>query len=533
MGADYVHASMKSAQKKDYISCQGESGSCAFGASRVHYYEYEAAPQPSFEDVIRRVAERDAKRGIIPIENSRSGIISEPVMLLARHDAIVVAEHHQPIRHHLMVPRAWVEATAGKEVCDLLEQNAIPPTQREQLMRALLSQVTAVYSDEQGFRQCDRGLKTKVAGAERRLTSCTAKAARIIAHEADSAKLGKSEIPAYAAIASEECVTMYRNVRLVSDLNDDSLNMTRYVTISREEPSAAQLFTDLDVKTILWELGADLDRLFENGELATLLEKAREQHGLMESDANSSQPGQTRKAEARILRDYLADKGPGVVKQIAPPGPISRKLDDIAKNIRLHSDKGEEALKRLLRDQKYQSRMRSVFIIRSSDPKVTLAEIVGSFYGRDRAKKNDPFALRVIAELPNPPDSKDGGLGIIAEANGTLLGAGERFKKKKNASGSFHPNGAAATPLEQVLRTIARKLPKSEIRILGTFAKEPTRFGHEVLVGAKIDAAPTLGDLRPERRTMFGSIAPRRAVHGVVAGVVVLAAIAAFLFQGL
>ena len=64
------------------------------------------------------------------------------------------------------------------------------------------------------------------------------------------AKLNKQEIPALAAIASEECATMYRNIRLVSGINDDRANTTRYVAVSRDEAKAAQIVTDIDVKAI-------------------------------------------------------------------------------------------------------------------------------------------------------------------------------------------------------------------------------------------------------------------------------------------
>lgn len=517
---------------KGFISCQGESGSCAFGASRAHHYDNLPAPQPSFEDVIRRVAERDAMRGILPIQNSRSGLIQDPVMLIARSDLFVVSEHYQRIRHHLLVPRLWVESVTNAQALadleklsaepDLLKRSPELAARYEQLVRALLSQITAVYADEQAFRQCDRGLKIYLSAAERRVTSCTAKAARVIAHESDMAKLAKKEIPAYAAIASEECAQMYRNLRLFPDLNDDPGNTTRYVVIEREEAKPSQILEDLDVKTILHELNGDIERVFEADELKDSFEEARKAFQLMQSDAESSQPGQLRNAMARILRAHLCECDRGALRRLVPGGKLLAKLERLHAQVQDHKLRGEERagearLRARLSDAKYQDRLRSMFIIRAGNPKTQLADLMKPFYRR----KGRAFDLRIIAELPKTfalagAAAEEMGIGIVAEANGSLHGAFERFRKKRGGRGLpslAYAHCGGGTPLEAVLHEIQKSDPKAEIRILGTFAKDPKGFTAQEAAQIASESRSLLADWRPSRLThgegegLMGSLA--------------------------
>lgn len=509
---------MSGVEKKGYISCQGESGSCAFGASRVHYFNYTAAPQPSFEEVVRRVVERDAQLGILPIQNSRSGLIGEPLTVLARSDLFIVAEHYQPIRHHLMVNAAWVESVASPEIRKKLEDyttlersgkplDAAEKAEHDQITRSLLSQITAIYSDEQGLKQCDRGLKIALAGAERRLTSCTAKASRVIAHETDMAKLNKQELPGFAAIASEECATMYKNIRLVSDINDDKANTTRYVAVSREEAKPSQLLADIDVKALLFALSTeDLDALFEIEPLRSRLEALSDEFGFGES---SFRAGQVGTARARLLREYLGGDKDALQKLLdhldfPAQRRIKPKLEPIAQQIRDHVSRsqGKEAesrLKELLKTRRYNDKLRSIFIIRARNAQVKQADIIRALVEK-AAKLKNPIEFNVVTELPKPIDDPEEGLGLVVEADGSLLGV--KIGKKKETSGGLFSEGYQSGDLERLLHDLdtlplngvqtrkGGKPIKLSIKVLGTFAKDPRRFGVSAQADASIRAEP-------------------------------------------
>ena len=520
--------------RKGYISCQGESGSCAFGASRVHYFNYTAAPQPSFEEVVRRVVERDASLGVLPIQNSRSGLISEPLTVLARSDLFVTAEHYQPITHHLMVSQAWVKSVTNQDAYDdLLILNGKPEkdltagerAKLDQIRRSLLSQVTAIYSDEQGLRQCDRGLKISLAGAERRLTSCTAKASRIIAHETEKAKLDDEELPAYAAIASEECATMYKNIRLLSPINDDKANTTRYVAISREEAKAAQIVADIDVKALIGLLGQweeedrdirDEDKklvaqIFSVEPLQTQFNALSDEFGFGDS---SFRAGQVATARARLLRAFLGgdkDALQTLMDRLDFPAQrrLKMKLEPLALQIREHIVKGEgkegeQKLKELLRSKKYNDKVRSLFIIRAKSANTKQADILKALVEKAGRTRRERIEFNIITELPRPIDARDEGYGLVMEADGSLLGASKALAKKKASSEFAWGFGSAPEPEPSDLERVLREMVDSEkvtVGVLGTFARDPRRFG--------VAATQTVAE-KPSRKSGSGKLSGNR-----------------------
>lgn len=488
---------MGSMEKKGYISCQGESGSCAFAASRVHFYDYHSAPQPSFEEVIRRVSEGDAKLGLLPYMNSRSGLISEPMRLVEKPSfkLWITGVYDHRIRHHLMVPRRWIESVpAGKERMAMLDAldarlrdnpfdlQAI--TQKETVARPLLAQLTAIYSDEQGLRQCDRNLKINVVAAERRLTSCTAKAARIIAQEIDTAKHKEAALPPYAAIASEDCASMYENFPLVRDINDDPQNTTRYFSVSTKEPTAADILRDLDIKRLLRASDSrqdlteeDLAVLFSVEPLKKDLDARRHGYGFDEAAEKS---GQLRVAEVHLLRDFLANNSWDQVENVLlgklpveARRRIALKLEPIAREIRERvppKDQKNGALRLLNRE--YADKVRSIFIIRAKDKKTKQADLLKLLVEGGR-RRSTPLNFNVIAELPKPIDAKgEAGVGLIVEADGPLVGAEKRINKKKGSA--FGGSGSETSELERALLPIGRI---ADVRVLGTFAKELNPLG--------------------------------------------------------
>jgi len=536
---------MAGLKQEGYISCQGESGSCAFGASRTHYFNFTAAPQPSFEEVVRRVVERDAVLGILPMQNSRSGLIDEPLTLLAKSDLFIVGEHHQRIKHHLMAPKIWVESVLGKDALVRLENN-LPGDELavDQIRRALLAQITTVYSDEQGLKQCDRGLKIKLSGADRHLTTCTAKAARMVSHETDGAKLKEREIPGLAAIASEDCATMFKNVMLVPEINDDKNNETRYVVVSRDEIKPAQMLADIDVKAILHafegeEGKAALKVLFR------AIEKLESEYQRVASDFSlggaAEEAGQERAAQARVLQQYLGEtEWPKISAELEKLGDDQRmaltlKLQPLAKQVHDHALKmrgktADEAILRMLRSKPYQSRQRSIFIIRAKDPKKTVADLLRPFVPplSRQKKKDDQIVFHVLAELPKPIDSKDEGIGLIIDAEGCLIGAQKRLKHKKTHSGSFFAS-APSVEVSDLERALQQLVKFADIRVLGTFAKEQGHLGapssvKKASTGTAVLPAPGKG---VSRRGDGGSEAVNASGAGAIAALLALAAGAA------
>lgn len=191
------------------IAFMGVPGANADLACRQNYPYFSTLPCPSFEDVFEAVEAGRARYGLVPIENSQAGRVAEIHNLLPRTSLHIVAEHLQPVVHHLY-------GIAG----------------------ATLAGVREVYSHHQGLLQCRSFIR------EHQLTpqihDNTATAARDVAAWGD---------PAKAAICSALAGELYQLTRLAEAIEDAQDNETLFVTIGREaldpDPAAGPVLTSL------------------------------------------------------------------------------------------------------------------------------------------------------------------------------------------------------------------------------------------------------------------------------------------------
>src|ERR1043165_601869 len=87
------------------IVFQGEPGANSHIACQEAYPRHEPLPCPTFEDAFTAVANGDAALGMIPIENSVAGRVSDIHHLMPNAGLHIVAEHFLPIRNQLMAPK--------------------------------------------------------------------------------------------------------------------------------------------------------------------------------------------------------------------------------------------------------------------------------------------------------------------------------------------------------------------------------------------------------------------------------------------
>ena len=75
----------------------------------------EYVPKPSFEDVFDEVARRRAHYGVVPIENSTDGSITDTIDAFLATNLRIINELHLRVRHHLMskVPRDQIKRIEG------------------------------------------------------------------------------------------------------------------------------------------------------------------------------------------------------------------------------------------------------------------------------------------------------------------------------------------------------------------------------------------------------------------------------------
>lgn len=179
---------------KKTVAFQGMRGAYSEHACREKMPDCLYLPCKTFEDVFHRVERGQVDFGLVPVENSMAGVVSDSYDLLAIHKLFIVGEYYLRVRHSLLGLRG-----------------------------SRLDQIRTVYSHPQALAQCHSFIKKR--GWERQSVYDTAGAA------ADLLKRGKMD---EAALASELCAELYDLDILQKDIQDSQLNTTRFLLIAQE-----------------------------------------------------------------------------------------------------------------------------------------------------------------------------------------------------------------------------------------------------------------------------------------------------------
>jgi prephenate dehydratase len=182
------------------IAFQGEPGAFSHAAAHALFPADEALPCITFEDTIAAVQNGRADYGVVPVENSLYGRITDIYHLLPESGLHITGEHFLRVEMNLLgVPGARLEDV--KSV---------------QSLSVALGQCRKFISEHK--------LKT-INGVD------TAGSAREIAEKGDKS---------VAAIASRFAAEVYGLDVLASNIEDATHNTTRFLVVSRnpEEPAA-------------------------------------------------------------------------------------------------------------------------------------------------------------------------------------------------------------------------------------------------------------------------------------------------------
>ncbi|MBF0625187.1 MAG: prephenate dehydratase [Magnetococcales bacterium] len=177
------------------VAFQGMRGAYSEQACRERLPGLELLPMKSFEDVFDSVDDGRAALGMVPVENSMAGVVTDCYDLLAIHKLQIIGEYYLRVRHCLL----------GLEDSHLEE-------------------IRAVYSHPQALAQCRSFLRRYQW--VRYSVYDTAGAA------ADLAERGSRSA---AAVASELCAELYGLKVLQRDIQDSAMNTTRFLVIARQE----------------------------------------------------------------------------------------------------------------------------------------------------------------------------------------------------------------------------------------------------------------------------------------------------------
>ena len=183
------------------IAFQGEPGAFSHAAAHALFPDDEALPCVTFEDTISAVQNGTADRGVVPVENSLYGRITDIYHLLPESGLHITGEHFLRVEMNLLgVPGATI------------------------------SDVKSVQSLSVALGQCRKFIaqhKFKTINAVD-----TAGSAREVAEKGDKS---------VAAIASRFAAEVYGLAILASNIEDAAHNTTRFLVVSRtpEQPAAA------------------------------------------------------------------------------------------------------------------------------------------------------------------------------------------------------------------------------------------------------------------------------------------------------
>ena len=181
-------------ENRPLVAFQGEHGAYGEVAARRLIPGGAYIPCLEFIDVFRGVEERQFDMGVVPVENSLEGAVTQVNDLLTTTDLKVIGEAKVTVKHCLL---------------------AIADTDHRE--------IRLVYSHPQALAQC-RGflMRNKL---EARPFYDTAGAAKMLARENPRAA---------AAIASELCAELYDLEIIKEGIEDGPANNTRFLLLSRE-----------------------------------------------------------------------------------------------------------------------------------------------------------------------------------------------------------------------------------------------------------------------------------------------------------
>jgi len=176
------------------IACQGVEGAYSQVAADALFGNPDIMYMKNFDSVFRAVENGLCRYGVLPIENSNAGSVTEVHDLMRVHNFYIVRSVKVQISHMLL----------GKGKTDI-------------------KKIKEIYTHEQAIKQCSKFLEQN-PDIKVNVYPNTATAAKFVAES------GRTDI---AAIASEACVRLYGMTVLARNIQDHNNNYTRFICISK------------------------------------------------------------------------------------------------------------------------------------------------------------------------------------------------------------------------------------------------------------------------------------------------------------
>jgi len=189
-----IISACRSLQQTTRVAYLGPEGSFSHQAS---FHEFggsaELVPVGSFGEVFEEVENGRASFGVVPVENSIEGSVGMVLDLLSGSHLMVEAELYERINHFLL-------SKTGN-----------------------IKDVSVIASHPQPIAQCGKWLSKNLGNRELMETASTAEAARLASRKKN-----------VAAIASEHAASIYKLKVIQKNIEESSLNTTRFFVIGNK-----------------------------------------------------------------------------------------------------------------------------------------------------------------------------------------------------------------------------------------------------------------------------------------------------------
>ena len=188
-----IFAVSRSLERKERIAFLGPVGTYTHQAAESRFgANAKYLPILNIEGVFKSVASKEAKYGVVPIENNTEGVVGITLDSLKKYDVKIVAEICMDIHHSF--------ASLQEDI----------------------TKIKRIYSHPQGYNQCLNFLETHgLLDVEFIPTESTAKAAKLASKDEFS-----------GAICSKIAAKLYNVPLLFEKIEDNSANRTRFIIIS-------------------------------------------------------------------------------------------------------------------------------------------------------------------------------------------------------------------------------------------------------------------------------------------------------------
>ncbi len=175
------------------IAYQGAPGAYGHQAA-IGFFGEEARvyPEKTFEDVMRAVQTGDAGYGVLPVENTSTGVITDVIDQLYKYDNYIIGDYVVKVQHALL---------------------GLPGADPEK--------IRVVYSHPQGLLQCADYLAGHPDWNQVSLLNTAVSAIKVL----------EDKDPCQAAIASSLAARYYGLEVLSPKINDSDNNSTRFIII--------------------------------------------------------------------------------------------------------------------------------------------------------------------------------------------------------------------------------------------------------------------------------------------------------------